>query len=304
MNTTPLRDPWLIAAWPGMGAVAQLAAGYLAQSIPAHEAREIELAGHMPKPKIVVHNGLIQSEAPLRTLLIEARIPSAPHDLVLVTSGAQASVDEAAYCRELVQRAKELGVTRVYTFAAMAAGTALGAAAQVYAAASSPSILKELVERGVLPLADGEIGGLNGYFLKIAKEEGLDGACLLGEMPFFATGIENPRAAAAILRVFAPLAGIPLELTVLEERALAIEAEILRQNPELAPRQAESAGAELPEPVDRDALTKEDLERIEQLFAAARADRKRAVALKAELDRMGVFSRFEDRFLDLFKQAG
>ena len=304
MNTTPLRDPWLIAAWPGMGAVAQLAAGYLAQSIPAREAREIELAGHMPKPKIVVHNGLIQSEAPLRTLLIEARIPSAPHDLVLVTSGAQASVDEATYCRELVQRAKKLGVTRVYTFAAMAAGTALGAAAQVYAAASSPSILKELVERGVLPLATGEIGGLNGYFLKIAKEEGLDGACLLGEMPFFATGIENPRAAAAILGVFAPLAGIPLELTVLEERALAIEAEILRQNPELAAKQAESAAAELPEPLDRDALTKEDLERIEQLFAAARADRKRAVVLKAELDRLGVFGRFEDRFLDLFKQAG
>jgi len=300
MNPTPLRQPWLIAAWPGMGAVAQLAAGYLAQSIPAREAHEIALAGHMPLPRVLVQRGLILSDAPALTLLIEARIPQAPRDLVLVTSGAQAKVDEAAYCRELVQRAKELGVTRVYTFAAMAAGTTLGAKAQVYGAATSPAILKELEELGVLPLGEGEIGGLNGYFLTIAKQEGLDGACLLGEMPFFATGIENPRAAAAILRVFAPLAGIPLELNVLEQRALAIEAEILRQNPELAQKPAE----ELPEALDRDALSKEDLERIEQLFAAARSDRAQAMALKSELDRLGVFARFEDRFLDLFKQAG
>ncbi|MFM7282486.1 MAG: PAC2 family protein [Planctomycetia bacterium] len=300
MNPTPLRQPWLIAAWPGMGAVAQLAAGYLAQSIPAREAHEIALAGHMPLPRVLVQRGLILSDAPARTLLIEARIPQAPRDLVLVTSGAQAKVDEAAYCRELVQRAKELGVTRVYTFAAMAAGTALGARAKVYGAATSPAILKELEELGVLPLTEGEIGGLNGYFLSIAKQEGLDGACLLGEMPFFATGIENPRAAAAILRVFAPLAGIPLELNVLEQRALAIEAEILRQNPELAQKPAE----ELPEPLDRDALSVEDLQHIEKLFAAARADRGQAMDLKRELDRLGVFARFEDRFLDLFKKAG
>jgi proteasome assembly chaperone (PAC2) family protein len=219
---------------------------------------------------------------------------------VLVTSGAQAKVDEAAYCRELVQRAKELGVTRVYTFAAMAAGTTLGAKAQVYGAATTPAILQELEARGVLPLGEGEIGGLNGYFLSIAKEEGIDGACLLGEMPFFATGIENPRAAAAILRVFAPLAGIPLELNVLEQRALAIEAEILRQNPDLAPKPAE----ELPEPLDRDALSAEERAHVEELFAAAQTARAQAMALKNELDRLGVFQRFEDRFLDLFKQAG
>jgi hypothetical protein len=45
-------------------------------------------------------------------------------------------------------------------------------------------------------------------------------------------------------------------------------------------------------------------ERIEQLFAATREDRSKALELKAELDRFELFKQFEDRFLDLFKQAG
>jgi hypothetical protein len=41
---------------------------------------------------------------------------------------------------------------------------------------------------------------------------------------------------------------------------------------------------------------------VQQLFEEARRDRSRAYELKQELDRMGVFSEFEDRFLDLFKE--
>ena len=43
---------------------------------------------------------------------------------------------------------------------------------------------------------------------------------------------------------------------------------------------------------------------IERLFDAARRDPNEAVKLKAELDRLGVFKRYEGRFLDLFKRAG
>jgi hypothetical protein len=40
---------------------------------------------------------------------------------------------------------------------------------------------------------------------------------------------------------------------------------------------------------------------IEEMFATARQDRARAYELKQELDRLGLFNEFEDRFLDLFK---
>ena len=47
----------------------------------------------------------------------------------------------------------------------------------------------------------------------------------------------------------------------------------------------------------------EDLKRIEHLFEQSRQSRKRAYELKAELDRLGVFKEYEDRFLDLFKKS-
>ena len=36
-----LRDPWLVAAWPGMGAVAPLAADYLRRKLGAEQRIEI-----------------------------------------------------------------------------------------------------------------------------------------------------------------------------------------------------------------------------------------------------------------------
>jgi uncharacterized protein len=45
-----------------------------------------------------------------------------------------------------------------------------------------------------------------------------------------------------------------------------------------------------------------DREHIESLFTAAKQNRSRAYELKQELDRLGLFHEFEDRFLDLFKE--
>jgi hypothetical protein len=45
-----------------------------------------------------------------------------------------------------------------------------------------------------------------------------------------------------------------------------------------------------------------DQQRIERLFEQAGKDRSKAFELKQELDRLGVFKDYEDRFLDLFKE--
>jgi hypothetical protein len=57
-----------------------------------------------------------------------------------------------------------------------------------------------------------------------------------------------------------------------------------------------------PEEAAVEEIDPEDARRIEQLFGQAQKDRAQAYELKHELDRLGVYREYEDRFLDLFKK--
>jgi len=54
--------------------------------------------------------------------------------------------------------------------------------------------------------------------------------------------------------------------------------------------------------VDDSGVAKHARYLIEQLFEQAKADRSRAGELRQELERWGLFSEYEDRFLDLFRR--
>jgi uncharacterized protein len=57
-----------------------------------------------------------------------------------------------------------------------------------------------------------------------------------------------------------------------------------------------------PEAAEDEGVGADDRERIEQILDQAKQDRALAYELKRELDRLGVFKEYEDRFLDLFKK--
>ena len=59
-----------------------------------------------------------------------------------------------------------------------------------------------------------------------------------------------------------------------------------------------------PETAEEERVSSADRQRIEGLFEQAAKDRSKAFELKQELDRLGVFKEYEDRFLDLFKKPG
>jgi hypothetical protein len=69
--------------------------------------------------------------------------------------------------------------------------------------------------------------------------------------------------------------------------------------PQTAATEAEEAEPEKKAP----RLSAAEKQRIHELFAAARKDRSRAYELKQELDKLGVFQEYEDRFLNLFKDS-
>jgi proteasome assembly chaperone (PAC2) family protein len=326
-----LREPWLVAAWPGLGGVAVIAAGYLAQTIRAERAERFSGEGYFDLHHIDVREGVMSVPRVPGGHFFEWRNPDGRgRDLILFLGEAQPVRAGDRMCDDVVSAVKERGVTRVLTFAALATQLEIGAPARVHAVASDRGVLGDALEAGAIPLEEGQVGGLNGLLLASARREGLEGLCLMAEMPYFAGGVPNPKAAHAALGVFARMSGVDLDLSDLAAEADALDAqlrELLRRmkselgedesielglgpdepdpEPEPEPGAPEAVAAEAPgadePPPPRLAYAERD--RVERLFEEARKDRARAFELKRELDRLGVFGQYEDRFLDLFKRG-
>ena len=299
-----LNRPWLVAVWPGMGQVAISAGYYLMSKLGMHQLAEMEGENLFDVEHISVKQGIIAPATLPRSRFFVWRDPAGFRDIVVFLGEAQPPQGKYAFCRRLMSFAKELGVEQVFTFAAMATEMHPTQDARVFCAATDEGTLDQLKKLELDVLENGQIGGLNGVLLAAASELDLPGACLLGEMPSIFAQFPFPKASVAILRAFRSLANIDVDLAELEEQAQEVEQKLsdLLANFEQA-MQAQRQVEEPPESeVNHDVLSKEDRALIEDLFEKARSDRAHAYELKSELDRLGVFSDYEDRFLDLFQQ--
>jgi len=312
--------PWMIAAWPGMGSVAVLAAGYLIRELSMEEEGELPTRGHFDIHQVAVKDGLVQPVRMPHGHFFRWRNPGAGRDLVVFLAEAQPAQGVWSYANELLDAAAARGIERVVTFASMASTLHPAANPKVTGVATDPGMLVDLRHAEVSLLEEGQVGGLNGVVLGAAADRSLPGLGLLGEIPFFAAEFPNPKAARAILSVFGVLSGIEISLSELDrhvtamDRVLLTAYERLREHSEAqggGPPPPESPGTddELAGPAPEedngqdprlDFLAREEIER---LFVAARSDPSRVMELKNHLDRLGVFPRYEDRFLDLFRKA-
>ncbi len=302
-----LNHPWFVAVWPGMGHVALNAGVYLLAKLGMSVIAEYEASSLFDVDHVHVEEGMIQPLRRPRNRFFVWRDPAKRHDLVVFVGEAQPPVGKYAFCRELIAYARELGVERVFTFAAMATQMHPEHASRVIGAATNAETHEQLKGLELEFLAEGQISGLNGVLLGVAAESGLAGACLLGEMPHIFSQLPFPKASLAILEVFANLAGIDLDLAELAERSKLVEqqlGELLAQVERSLGHEplAEEEGYRL-EPAEEPGLKPADEQRIEALFSQAEKDRSKAFELKQELDRLGAFKDYEDRFLDLFKKA-
>jgi proteasome assembly chaperone (PAC2) family protein len=303
-----LHHPWLVAVWPGMGHVALNAGVYLLSKLGMSLIAEFESGDLFDVEHVEVKDGIIQAGRRPRNRLFVWRDTKVKHDLVVFVGEAQPPVGKYAFCRQLIAHARELGVERFFTFAAMATPMRPEHRSRVFGAATDAATLEELKRLELEILADGQIGGLNGVLLGAAAEDGLRGACLLGEMPHIFTQLPFPKASLAILEVFTVTARLDLDLTELSEQAKATD----RQLGDLLARVEQTYGQQQggeEETYGQEAAEEERVgpairQRIEGLFQQAANDRSKAFELKQVLDRLGVFKEYEDRFLDLFKKPG
>jgi proteasome assembly chaperone (PAC2) family protein len=301
-----LNHPWLVAVWPGMGNVAISGGYYLMSKLSMHILAEFSSHELFDIEHVEVKSGLVRSGRMPRSRFFVWNDPQKKRDIVVFIGEAQPPRGKYAFCRTLIEFARKLGVERVFTFAAMATQMHPDHESRVFGAATDEETLAALKRLELTILEDGHIGGLNGLLLGVAAEIGLRGACLLGEMPHIFAQLPFPKASLAVLQAFATIANITIDYTELAQQSQEMQeklGELLVQVEHALTQQAPAEEeTSQPEEVVEGAPNPEDERRIEDLFRQAQKDRAKAYELKHELDRLGVYRDYEDRFLDLFKK--
>jgi len=318
-----LKNPYLIVAWPGMGEVAFKAASFLVEKLGAVEFAEILPHDFFYLTAGVVNEGILTIPQMPSGKFYYYKTPAAKtggpakqpvgktgNDLIIFVSNAQPDLAKAeSYCERIISLAKLFKIKQVISFAAMPQAIDHTHIPAVWFASTSKELSAELTKLNLNVLAQGQISGMNGLFLGVAKRAGLDGFCLLGEIPLYTIQIENPKAAYVVLEALNRILHIPIELNGLLEQAQTMEEEINK----LLDYLKVSPAAEVPiseEDIEKikkslGQLTKLPIsvkEKIEQLFTQSKTDIAKAQELKVELDKWNVYKEYEDRFLDLFKK--
>ncbi|MDD5255424.1 MAG: PAC2 family protein [Candidatus Omnitrophica bacterium] len=321
-----LKNATLICAWPGMGDVAFKAASYLAEQLKAEPFAEIPADDFFYLTGNVIQDGLVRlPELPYSRFLFWKN-PAAKRkgrlrnvfcdtcagDLVIFTSNAQPDLTKAQdYCARIIAVARAMKVKMVVTLAAMPQPIEHTQQPAVWFAGTSSGVNEHFKKYNPSVLQDGQISGMNGLFLGMAKRAGLEGFCLLGEIPLYTIQIENPKASLAVLKLLTAMLHIDVSFESLLSQVRTIDAEINKLLDYLKVGSSGQAGPIGEDEIEKikktlSQLTKLPLsmkEKIERLFEQAKTDISKAAELKFELDKWNVYKEYEDRFLDLFKRT-
>jgi hypothetical protein len=314
LNRIEPKKPILVAAWPGMGNVAFGAAMYLKETLNAEKFAEIQPEDIFFFIFVQIREGIVDiPDLPKNEFFLYTN-PRGDHDLIIFIGESQPVMEkEYDLARRVVEVAVQYRVEQVITFAATPVNITHRADPAVWGVTTEPGLQETLRQLEVKIMTAGHIGGLNGLLLGVAKEAGLQGMCLLGEIPFYTAKIENPKSSLSILRVLMKYHKIEIDLDGLLQMAKFVEEEVEKVSKttkqtllgtDEAGESEDEAVYEVTEGEERDesaeGVVPEIRERIELLFDAAMQDISKAGELKEELDRWGLFAEYEDRFLDLF----
>ena len=211
--TPKLRRPHLVAGWSGMGAVALLAANFLRQELDSEILGEIDAHAFFSPSQVRIKDRLLQiPEFPESKFYFWQE--EAAHDLIFFIGTKQPSRGyEMALL--VLEAAERFGVERIYTAAAFPTLIHHSQAPGVWGTATHPDLLAKMEANGVQIMEQGTIGGLNGLLLAAARERGIEGLCLLGEIPVYATQMINPKASRAVLVVLTRMLNVEINLAKL-----------------------------------------------------------------------------------------
>ncbi len=207
-----LRNPFMLAAWPGMGGVAIIAARYLTEKWGAKEFGSIAPEGFFDLSGVLIEDNTVRDlEFPENKFYLSRS--RGRRDWIIFIGEAQPLMNGYRLANLVLDVAQKFGVKKLYTFAAAPTHIYHTKRPRVLAVATMPKLIRGLEKYDVTLLKQGSISGLNGLLLGAAKQRNIPGICLLGEIPIYTTHIANPRSAKAVLQVLAQMSNLEIDLT-------------------------------------------------------------------------------------------
>ena len=214
-----LKSPNMVAAWPGIGNVSLLIATYLAKKLDFKELAEVEAAYFFDPIGVAVRNSVVEAPQFPQSRFYYWKNKEAGSDLIHFISEDQPTAKGYELAHWVLDLGQRFQVKRVYTCAAAITRIHHTEQPRAWGVATNHQLTSELKRFDLVQRGNLQIAGLNGLLLGVAKERGIDGICLLGEVPMYATRLQNPMAALAILEVLTKMLGIEIDTVELAQLA-------------------------------------------------------------------------------------
>jgi proteasome assembly chaperone (PAC2) family protein len=215
-----LREPNMLAAWPGIGNVATIVANYLLDKLPFKELGALEPSYFFDPIGVLVRDNVVEAPNFPRSQFYYLKNAGKGSDLILFIGDDQPTAKSYELANCVLDVGQRFQIKRLYTCAAAMTRIHHTESPRVWGVATSHQVAEELKKRNLVQTGNLQIAGLNGLLLGIAKERGIDGICLLGEVPLYATRVQNPMAALAVIKVLAGILAVEVDLGELARMAV------------------------------------------------------------------------------------
>ena len=210
-----LNSPNMLAVWPGIGNVALIVAEYLQRKLNFKELGEIEASHFFDPIGVLVRDNVIEAPQFPQSKLFYWKNRGGGSDIILFIGEAQPTAKGYELANCVLDVGLRFHVGRVYTCAAALTRIHHTEQPRVWGVATSLQVAKDLEKHDLVQRGNLHISGLNGLLLGVAKERDIEGVCLLGEVPMYATRIQNPMAALAIINVLTEILAIKVDVAEL-----------------------------------------------------------------------------------------
>ncbi len=286
-----LENSVMVASWPGIGNIGLIAVDTLRGMVQAEEFGEIEPWDFFyPKRVLIRNGGLKDMEFPVSKFFFKK---TGRGGLIFFIGEEQPANGGRAYAEGgkayqmanlVMDVAQRFGCRRVYTSGAAVAPIHHATRPKVWAVPNTERLIPEIkTYENTILMSDiegrggqGNITGLNGLLLGVARKKGIDAICVMGEIPIYLQGlpIPYPKASRSVLEVLSAALAISIDFRKLDafiERS-GKEIEQLYENfpPEIKEQLEKLKHVAYARPTEPGPITDEDkkriLEDIDKLF--------------------------------------